>query len=148
MLPFPGITSLFVVALAAHSLGQAAAWQGCVATYSSADCSGAADYSGCGPVNEGCDEDGDDNSWDKHVSSAACCVDGAVIYESLGNADEAACNAADATVESATIGECSVSSGGGSSRHTCPSLPSPCSAATTTASAVLVLLAAVASHMF
>jgi len=145
------ITSLFVVALAAHSLGQAAAWSGCAAYYASADCSGdiIAGSDGCGPVNEGCEEDTDSGTWDKSVSTAGTCVDGAVVYQSNGNADEAACNLANATANPQTVGECVVVAGVpgyGSMKTACTSLTG--SAATTTASAVVVLLAAVASQMF
>jgi len=142
------ITSLFVVALAAHSLGQAAAWSGCAASYASEDCSGepTVNTTGCGSVNVGCEKDTDSGTWGKVVSTAGTCVDGAVINISNNNADEAACDLSNTTIVH-TIGACKVNgypgTGYASTKYTCQS-----SAATTTASAVLVLLAAVASHMF
>lgn len=144
------ITSLLVVALAAHSHA-AAQWQGCAAVYASADCSGApmAGQGGCGPVNSGCEEDTDAGTWDKTVSDADVCADGVVVMESKGNADQAACDAANATDVAATIGNCKVIgiAGYGSQMFACTDISSAATASTT-ASAVVVLLAAVASHMF
>jgi hypothetical protein len=144
------ITSLLVVALAAHSHA-AAQWQGCTAVYASADCSGApmAGQGGCGPVNSGCEEDTNAGTWDKMVSDADVCADGVVVMESKGNADQAACDAANATDVAATIGNCKVIgiAGYGSQMFACTDISSAATASTT-ASAVVVLLAAVASHMF
>ena len=109
VLPFPGITGLLVVALAAHS--QAAAWEACAASYASTDCSGKpiAGSGGCVSVNGGCEEDTagpDAGTWDKSVSTADACVAGAVVMDSNENADEAACTLANATVVAATMGDC------------------------------------------
>ena len=125
VLPFLGITSLLVVALATHS--HAAAWQGCAASYASTDCSGdiIAGSAECATINGGCEEDttGDDaGTWDKIVSTADACAVGAVVSQSKGNADEATCDTNSTTAVFATLGECREISGYGSQRFSCTSM--------------------------
>ena len=77
----PGITSLLVVTLVAHSQAQISpGWLGCQAIFTGAGCTGVSYFCDCAQVNSGCIEDttgSDASTWDKYVSSSATCVNGA-----------------------------------------------------------------------
>ena len=155
----PGITTLLVVALAAHSH---AAWEGCSVSFASDDCSGDAitndPTSACAQINAGCEEDIDNSTtpytstWSKLVSTSAICMDGAVIDSVRDFATAALCEAGAATDDGAsTIGLCKVHNtttphGANSQNFLCGAVAA--GSASVAASAMVVLLAAVASQTF
>ena len=140
------------MALAAHSH---AAWEGCQEQYASDDCSGddttTNRTAACVLINAGCTEDIDSTNpsgnWTKTVSTSATCVDGAVI--SNGRYLTAAlCEAATGTAIG-TIGECvDVTSTAGNTTKKIVCGAGTAGSASVAASAMVVLLAAVASQMF